>query len=42
VSLGTGVLHRQLQLAGGRAEIRRDTVSAALNLLVSALVEDNE
>jgi nicotinamide-nucleotide amidase len=42
VSLGTGVLHRQLRLAGGRAEIRRDTVSAALNLIISALVEDNE
>lgn len=42
VSLGSRVWHRQLQLAGGRAEIRRDTVSAVLNLLVSSLVEEDE
>jgi nicotinamide-nucleotide amidase len=41
-SLGSRVSHRQLQLAGGRAEIRRDTVRAALNLLVSFLVEEDE
>jgi nicotinamide-nucleotide amidase len=42
VSLGSRVSHRQLQLAGGRAEIRRDTVGAVLNLLVSSLVEEDE
>lgn len=35
-------LHRELRLAGDRDQIREATVGAALNLLVTALSEDNE
>jgi nicotinamide-nucleotide amidase len=36
------ILHRELRLAGDRGQIRDATVSAALNLLVIALSEDNQ
>lgn len=39
---GVRLLHRELHLAGTRSQIREATVRHALNLLVTALTEDNE